>query len=66
MVKLVKEGHADLVAVGNEVLYREELSEEELLDYIRRVKDQVPEAQVGYVDAYYEFINRPTLRDICD
>lgn len=66
LVALVKEGHADLVAVGNEVLYREELSEEELLEYIRRVKDQVPEAQVGYVDAYYEFINRPAITEICD
>jgi len=66
LIKVVKDGHADLVAVGNEVLYREELSEEELLDYIRRVKDQVPEAQVGYVDAYYEFINRPAITEICD
>lgn len=66
LIKVVKDGHGDLVAVGNEVLYREELSEEELLDYIRRVKDQVPEAQVGYVDAYYEFINRPAITEICD
>jgi exo-beta-1,3-glucanase (GH17 family) len=66
LVALVKDGHADLVAVGNEVLYREELSEEELLEYIRRVKDQVPDAQVGYVDAYYEFINRPAITEICD
>jgi len=66
LVKLVKDGHADLVAVGNEVLYREELSEEELLEYIQRVKDQVPDAQVGYVDAYYEFINRPAITEICD
>jgi len=66
LVTLVKEGHADLVAVGNEVLYREELSEEELLEYIKRVKDQGSEAQVGYVDAYYEFINRPAITEICD
>lgn len=66
LVKLVKEGRTDLVAVGNEVLYREELSEEDLLEYIKRVKDQVPEAQVGYVDAYYEFINRPAITEICD
>ena len=66
LVKLVKEGHADLVAVGNEVLYREELTEEELLEYIRRVKDLLPGVQVGYVDAYYEFINRPAITEICD
>ena len=31
LVKVAKAGNADLVAVGNEVLYREELTEEELL-----------------------------------
>ncbi len=66
LIKVVKSGNADLVAVGNEVLYREELSEQELLDYIRRVKDEVPEAQVGYVDAYYEFVNRPAITEACD
>ncbi len=66
LVKVVKDGHADLVAVGNEVLYREELSEEELLGYIKRVKEQLPGAPVGYVDAYYEFINRPAITEICD
>jgi exo-beta-1,3-glucanase (GH17 family) len=66
LVQQIKEGHVDLAAVGNEVLYREELTEEELLEYIRRVKDQVPEAQIGYVDAYYEFINRPAITEICD
>jgi len=66
LIKVVKAGNADLVAVGNEVLYREELTEQELLEYIRRVKEQVPEASVGYVDAYYEFVNRPAIREACD
>ncbi len=66
LIKVVKSGNADLVAVGNEVLYREELTEQELLEYIRRVKKEVPEAQVGYVDAYYEFVNRPAIAEACD
>ncbi|WP_372932753.1 glycoside hydrolase family 17 protein [Mariniphaga sediminis] len=66
LIQVVKSGNADLVAVGNEVLYREELTEEELLGYISRVKKLVPEAQVGYVDAYYEFVNRPPLANACD
>ncbi|MBN2633440.1 MAG: hypothetical protein JXR66_07795 [Bacteroidales bacterium] len=66
LVKVVKAGNADLVAVGNEVLYRDELTEEELLDYIRRVKEMLPGAAVGYVDAYYEFINRPAITDAVD
>jgi exo-beta-1,3-glucanase (GH17 family) len=66
LVKVVNEGNADLVAVGNEVLYREELTEQELLEYIYRVKEQLPEASVGYVDAYYEFIARPVITEACD
>jgi len=66
LIKIVKAGHVDLVAVGNEVLYREELTEDELLEYIHRVKKEVPQASVGYVDAYYEFINRPAITEACD
>jgi exo-beta-1,3-glucanase (GH17 family) len=66
LIKIVKAGYVDLVAVGNEVLYRDELSEEELLEYIARVKKEIPEAQVGYVDAYYEFTERKALTDACD
>jgi len=66
LVTVVKEGNVDLVAVGNEVLYREDLTEAELLEYIRRVKQQVPGASVGYVDAYYEFVQRPAIVETCD
>jgi len=66
LINLAKRGMADLVAVGNEVLYRDELSEEELLEYILRVKKQLPDCQVGYVDAYYEFENRPAIATACD
>jgi len=66
LIKVAKAGNADLVAVGNEVLYREELTEEELLEYIARVKKELPGIQVGYVDAYYEFCNRPAITEMCD
>jgi len=66
LIQLAKSGHADLVAVGNEVLYREELDEKELLKYILRVKRALPNIPVGYVDAYYEFCNRPALTEACD
>ncbi|WP_075591300.1 glycoside hydrolase family 17 protein [Labilibacter marinus] len=66
VIKVAKAGHADIVAVGNEVLYREDLSEEELLAFIKRVKDELPGIPVGYVDAYYEFCNRETVADACD
>lgn len=66
LIKVAKAGNADLVAVGNEVLYREELTEEELLETIARVKKELPGIQVGYVDAYYEFCNRPAITEMCD
>lgn len=66
LISLAKQGYVDICAVGNEVLYRDDLSEQQLLDYIQRVKDAVPELPVGYVDAYYEFEDRPAITEICD
>jgi exo-beta-1,3-glucanase (GH17 family) len=66
LIKLTQEGFVNIAAVGNEVLYREELTEEELLDYIRNVKKAIPNIPVSYVDAYYEFENRPALTKLCD
>jgi exo-beta-1,3-glucanase (GH17 family) len=39
VIEVARAGHADIVAVGNEVLLREDLSEDELLACIQRVKD---------------------------
>lgn len=66
LIKLTKEDYADIVAVGNEVMYRADLSEYELLDYIYRVKKELPGIPVAYVDAYYEFEDRPEITKACD
>lgn len=66
LIELAKEGFVDIAAVGNEVMYRGDLSEEELLEYIHRVKKAIPSVPVGYVDAYYEFYQRPAITDACD
>ncbi len=66
LVQLAKEGFVDIAAVGNEVMYRKDLTEEELLEYISRVKAQLPDVAVGYVDAYYEFSARPRITEACD
>ena len=66
VIRIAKNGYADLVAVGNEVLYREDLTEEELLKFIKQVKSELPGIPVGYVDAYYEFCNRPAITNACD
>lgn len=66
LISLAKNGKVDIASVGNEVLYRGDLTETELLTYIQRVKDELPNIPVGYVDAYYEFVERPALVEISD
>ncbi|MFC2110169.1 glycosyl hydrolase family 17 protein [Bacteroidota bacterium] len=66
LIKVAKEGYVDLAAVGNEVLYRGDLQEDELLAFILEVKNAIPEVPVGYVDAYYEFVDYPRVTKACD
>ncbi len=66
LIQLAKAGLVDIAAVGNEVMYRKDLSEEALLEFIYRVKEAIPGIPVGYVDAYYEFTQRPKITEACD
>ena len=66
VIELARAGHADIVAVGNEVLLREDLSEDALLACLQRVKDALPGVPVGYVDAYYLFEKHPRVTAACD
>jgi glucan 1,3-beta-glucosidase len=66
LIALAKEGCVDIAAVGNEVLYRNDLTAEQLLEYITRVKAALPNIEVGYVDAYYEFSQHPKITEACD
>lgn len=67
LIKLANAGLVDIAVVGNEVLLREELAEEDLIHYINTVKGSIPShIELGYVDAYYQFIERPKLVAACD
>jgi len=66
LIRLARNGLVDIAAVGNEVLYRKDLSEAELLSYIAEVKKAIPDVPVGYVDAYYEFAQHPAITEACD
>jgi exo-beta-1,3-glucanase (GH17 family) len=66
LIALSKAGFVDVAAVGNEVMYRGDLEEDELISFINRVKRAIPEIPVGYVDAYYEFSDRPRITEVCD
>lgn len=67
LVALAQAGVVDIATVGNEVLLRNELPEQELLDCIRRVKALLPaQVPVGCVEAYGELLDRPALIEACD
>ena len=66
LIDLAKKGYVDIAAVGNEVLYRKDLTEEELLAHMHHVKKAIPDIPMGYVDAYYEFTDRPNITEACD
>lgn len=66
LIKISKEGYVDIAAVGNEVMLREDLTEDELIAFIKRVKQAIPGIPVGYVDAYFEFEVKPRITEACD
>lgn len=66
LIALGKKGMIDIAVVGNEVLHRNEISLQELISYLVRVKAALPHLQVAYVDAYYQFLDKPDLVAHCD
>lgn len=66
LINLSKEGYVDIAAVGNEVMLRGDLTEDELIGFINRVKQAIPGIPVGYVDAYFEFDVKPRITEACD
>lgn len=67
LIQMCKDGLVDIAAVGNEVMYRKDLTEDELLEFIAKVKAEIPShIPVGYVDAYYEFTIKPRITEACD
>ncbi|MCP5094093.1 MAG: glycosyl hydrolase [Chloroflexi bacterium] len=65
-IEVANAGYADLLAVGNEVLLRGEMSDYDLIEYINRAKKGAPGVDVGYVDAYFLFEDYPQVSDTCD
>ncbi|MCA0933874.1 MFS transporter [Lutimonas saemankumensis] len=66
LIEQARNGNVDMAVVGNEVLLRGELSTEDIIDYIKLVKEALPGIPVGYVDAYYQFVQNQDLVDACD
>ena len=66
LIQLSNEGLVDVAAVGNEVMYRGDLTEAALLERIHYTRSKIKDVPVGYVDAYYEFRDRPAITEACD
>lgn len=64
-IEIANRGEASILAVGNEVMLRGEISEDQLIAYIEKVKAET-NVPVGYVDAYFVFENYPRLAAACD
>lgn len=65
-IEIARAGHADILAVGNEVLLRGDLSEDQIIEYMQRAREGAPGVPVSYVDAYFLFENHPRVADACD
>ena len=66
LIQLAKNKLVDIAVVGNEVLMRGDLSVQEIIAHINKVKKELPGIPVGYVDAYYQFHEHPELIEVCD
>lgn len=67
LIKNINEGYVDIAVIGNETLYRNDISEAELISYIRHVKSAITvDVPVSTADVYYELLQRPELINTCD
>jgi exo-beta-1,3-glucanase (GH17 family) len=66
LITVGQAGQADMLIVGSEVLYRNELSEAQLTAYIKQVKMSVPNVIVTTADVYTEILKHPSIISSCD
>jgi exo-beta-1,3-glucanase (GH17 family) len=66
LIDIATAGEADLLIVGSEVLRRRDISENKLIAYINRVKQEVPGIPITYADTYDVILSHPKLIDVID
>ncbi len=64
--QLMVSGVVDLAVVGSETILRGDLSEEQLVGYIQRVKASANGVLVTTGEVYQSYINHPGIVDACD
>jgi uncharacterized protein (TIGR02145 family) len=65
-IKIATDGMADRIIVGSEVLLRNQLPVNKIIDYINEVKTACPGIPVSYADITSKIINNPKIIDACD
>jgi exo-beta-1,3-glucanase (GH17 family) len=66
LVAAARNGDADLLVVGSEVLLRGDVSEAALLEYMQRVRQLVPGIPVATADVYGTLLDHPNVIAACD
>lgn len=67
LISVAQAGQADMLIVGSEVLRRGDLTEEQLIGYINRVKQAIPsEIPVATADVYSVIFSHPALIEATD
>ncbi|MFA5460852.1 MAG: glycosyl hydrolase [Sulfurimonas sp.] len=68
LIELVRENQdvVKAVIVGNEVLLRGDTSENQLVSYIKQVKEALPETKVTYADVWEFWVKHPKIREVTD
>jgi len=66
LIEIGLAGQAEILIVGSEVLYRKDLTEAQLVDYINRVKSAVPGVIVTTGEVYDILLAHPKVIDVVD
>lgn len=66
LIQSVRAGDVDIAIVGSETLTRHDLTEDQLIGYIKRVKKEAGGVPVTTSDYYTEILTHPAVVAVCD
>jgi exo-beta-1,3-glucanase (GH17 family) len=66
LIDIATKSPPEMIVVGSEVLLRNDLTSDELIDYIIQVKHEFPGIPVATSDVYSEILVHPDIIDRCD
>lgn len=66
LIDIGRAGQADVLVVGNEVLFRAELPAAAIVAQVRRVKAALPQLRVAYAEVARNWLSSPALIDAVD